>query len=190
MNKLHFEFVLVMLAFSAVGCSSAQSQAATPNIMPSPSRTRMQMAETVSAGQESEYTLIDGQCNNENCLFVTEAESDFLIGVAAVSGYYVQLERSAFEQTKRCDSFIITAGSSALIESLLSLIEHGNTVYIKNDLGQPIISLDLNTLPEAEKQQLISSSAFNPVSVVLLATPPRPQGAPVCFSHFEILRVK
>jgi len=148
------------------------------------------MGDTVSAGQESEYTLVDGQCNNENCLFVTEAESDFLIGVAAVSGYYAQLERSAFEQTKRCDSFIITGGSSVLIQSLLSLIEHGNTVYLKNDPGQPIISLDLNTLPESEKQRLISSSASKPVSIVLLATKPNPQGAPVCFSHFEILRVK
>jgi hypothetical protein len=189
MIKLHFGMVLVTVGLGAIGCSSAQNGATAPNIVTS-STAQVQMLETISPSQESEYTLIGGECNNENCLFAAEANPDFLIGLATVSGYYVQLERSAFERTKRCDSFIITGGPLMIIQSLLSLIEHGNTVYIKNDLDQPIISLDLNTLTETEKQLLISSSASKPVSVVLLATNPSPQGAPVCFSHFEFLKVK
>jgi hypothetical protein len=81
--------------------------------------------------------------------------------LATVSGYYVQLERTAFEQTKLCDSLIITKASPALLESLLSLIEQGNTVYTKNDLDQSIISLNLDVLSEDEKQGLVSSSNPN-----------------------------
>lgn len=148
------------------------------------------LLQILASYQKSEYSLIGGKCNSENCLFVTEAEGDFPIGVTTISGYYAQLERSAFEQTKQCDSFIITEGPPALIQSLLSLIKQGNTVYTKNDLDQPIVSLDLNMLTESEKQRLISSSVSKPLSIVLLATNPIYQGVPVCFSHFEILRVE
>ena len=154
------------------------------------SRTQAQTTETISPSQERKYTLIDANCDNEACLFVAEAERDFLIGAATVSGYYVRLERSAFDQTERCHSFVLTEGPPALIRSLLSLIEHGNTLYTKNDLNQPVISLDLSTLTEAENRQIVSSSASEPISLVLLATGPSYQGVPVCFSHFEILRVR
>jgi hypothetical protein len=111
------------------------------------------------------------------------------IGVS-VSEYYIQVERSAFEQSKQCDSFIIQEGPPALTRSLLSLVEQGNTVYTKNEVEQPIISPDLKTLTESERQQITSSSASQPVSIVLLATSPTYEDAPVCYSHFEILRVK
>ena len=172
MNKLPFGIVKAIVTLGIIGCSPI------PTAIP-----------TSSPSRASEYTLVDGRCHNETCLFRSSEEQNFLVGLATVSGYYVQLERTAFEQTKLCDSLIITKGSPALIESLLSLIEQGNTVYTKNDLDQPIISLNLDALKDDEKQRLVSSSEFQQVSLVLLATNPSPQGAPVCFSHFEILRV-
>ena len=173
MNRLPFGIAIAILTLGVIGCSPIQT--ATPMSPPS---------------QASEYTLVDERCHNETCLFRSSEEQNFLVGVATASGYYVQLERTAFEQTKRCDSFIITESSPALIESLLTLIEQGNTVYTKNDLDQPIISLNLDALNDNEKQRLVSSSESQQVSLVLLATNPSPQGVPVCFSHFEILRVK
>ena len=172
---------MILVTLGVISCSFVQNSAATPTVLPS---------ENLSQDQESAYVLIGEKCNIENCLFFKQVEADFLIGVATVSGYYTQLERSAFEQTKQCDSFIIVEGLPAIIQSLLSLIEQGNTVYTKNELEQPVVSLDLNTLSESEKQRLTSSSASQPVSLVLLATNPTYQGVPVCFSHFEILRVK
>ncbi len=183
MNKLHFraKVIVAILALGVTSCSSVQNQATPPSI---------HSTETRSPNQGSEYILIGEKCNSENCLFFNQVERDWLIGVATVSGYYVELERSAFEQTERCDSFIITEGAPALVQSLLFLIEHGNTLYTKNDLDQPIINLDLNKLPELEKQRLISSSGAEPISLVLLATNPPNQGVSACFSHFEILRVE
>jgi hypothetical protein len=182
MNRLHFRtIILLLITLGAISCSFIHYPVATHLVSPS---------ETLSPDQESEYTLIDGKCNRENCLFFKQTEADFLTGVATVSGYYAQVERSAFEQTKQCDSFIVEEGPPALIQSLLSLIEQGNTVYIKNELEQPVVSLDLNTLTESEKQRLTSSSISQPVSIVLLAMSPTYQDAPVCFSHFEILRVE
>lgn len=172
-NKLPFSIAIAILTLGVIGCSPIQKTTVIS-----------------SSSQEHAYILIDGRCDNENCLFRSSEEQNFLVGVATVSGYYVQLERTAFEQTKLCDSFIITEGSPALIESLLTLIEQGNTVYTKNDLDQPIISLNLDVLNDDEKKRLVSSSEPQQISLVLLATNPSPQGAPVCFSHFEILRVK
>src|SRR5215216_3568096 len=121
MNRLHFRTtMLILLTLGTLSCSSVQNQAATPTVLPS--------------DQESGYTLIDRTCSSESCLFFKQAEADYLTGVATVSGYYTQLERSAFEQTKQCDSFIILDGPPALFRSLLSLIEQGNTVYTKNEL--------------------------------------------------------
>ena len=173
MNKLYSGIAVVIVILGAISCSP--NQTATPTRSPS---------------QVSEYALVDGRCNSENCLFRLRQEQNYLVGLATVSGYYAQLERTAFGQTKRCDSFIITRASPTLIQSLLSLIEQGNTVYTKNDLDQPSISLNLGALTEDEKQILGSSSESQQVSLVLIATNPNAQGAPVCFSHFEILRVK
>ena len=172
-SKVSVGIAIAIITLGVIGCSPIQTT--TPMSAPS---------------QASEYALVGGRCHNETCLFKSSEEQNFLVGVATISGYYVQLERTAFEQTKLCESFIITKGSPALIESLLSLIEQGNTVYTKNDLDQPIISLNLDALNDNEKQRLVSSSESQQVSLVLLATNPSPQGVPVCFSHFEILRVK
>jgi len=172
MKKFLFGIVITTLTLSIAHCSSPQA------------------TETLSATQETGYTLVGERCDVENCLFINPTEQNFPIGVATITGYYVQLERSAFEQTKQCDSFVLTEGSPALIQSLLSLIESGNTVYTKNDLNQAVISLDLSTLAVPEKEQVILSGASRPVSLTLLATGPTAQDAPVCFSHFEILRVK
>jgi hypothetical protein len=127
MSRLRFEtIVLILLTLGVIRCSSVQNQAAAPTVLPS---------ETLSPGQESDYTLIGGKCNSENCLFFKKSEADFLMDIATVSGYYVHEERSAFEQTKQCDSFIIEESPPALVQSLLSLIEQGNTLYSKNNLG-------------------------------------------------------
>src|SRR5688572_6830263 len=189
-NKLQLGLVVVLIVVIAISCSPVQRRSTISNTPSSRSSAQEQVTETISPAKESVYTLISGSCNAENCLFVTEAERDYPIGLATVTGYYAQIEPSAFEQTKRCDSFIIAEGPSALIQSILSLIERGNTVYTKNDLGEPVISLDLSTLMESEKQQLLSSSTDKPISVVLLATSPTDQGAPICYSRFQILRVE
>src|SRR5687768_4584705 len=98
MNRLHFRTtILILVTLGVISCSFVQNSAATPTVLPS---------ENLSQDQESAYVLIGEKCNIENCLFFKQVEADFLIGVATVSGYYTQLERSAFEQTKQCDSFI------------------------------------------------------------------------------------
>jgi hypothetical protein len=174
MKTKQFKIGVAMLVLSTIGCIFTQRQA----------------IEMTSPIPQREYTLVGETCDNANCLFVNEGEPDYPIGVATVTGYYAQIERSAFEQTKQCDSFIITQGPSVLIQSILSLIKHGNTVYTQNDRGQPVISFDLTNLMQSEKQRLISSSASEPVPVVLLATSPNHQDAPVCYSRFDILRVE
>lgn len=173
-SKLRLPIAFIVMVFSLVRCVL----------------TSEQPIETSSPTSSGRYTLIDDRCDEENCLLIAETEQDYPIGVVKVTGYYAKIERSAFGQTGLCDSFVITEGSPVLVHSILSLIEQGNTVYIKNDAGQPVISLDISGLTEREQQRLLSSSVQQTVSIVLLATGPTHQGAPVCYSRFQILRLK
>ena len=74
-------------------------------------------------------------------------EGDYPVGLATIQGYYTSIERLGFGDNKQiCDSFVITGGSDELIRSVLSLVNSGNGVYLKNERNQPVVSLDMNVL--------------------------------------------
>jgi hypothetical protein len=138
------------------------------------------------------YELVSGDCRKEECLFRTEAESegDYPVGVATIKGYYRRVEQTGLGDIKKvCDSFVIVSGSQELIRSILALIDAGNGVYSKNELNQPVISLDLNVLAKSETSKLVASTPKEPVELVVLAHAPSHMGAPICFTRFEILKV-
>jgi hypothetical protein len=174
---------LVALSLSLLHCSFFQGPAAvrTPIALP---------GAPLQPANAGGYTLAGERCSAESCLFVTDSQTDYPVGLARVSGYYIQLERSAFEVTKQCDSVVITDGPPVLVQSILALIEQGNTVYTRDEAGQPIISIDPGTLSDLDRQRLLESSPAEPVSLVLLADSPGAQDAPVCFSRFSILKLE
>ena len=138
------------------------------------------------------YELVSGDCRKEECLFRTEAESegDYPIGVATIKGYYTGVEQTGLGDIKKvCDSFVIIGGSQELIRSILALVDAGNSIYSKNKLNQPVISLDLNVLAKSETSKLMASTSKEPIELVVLAHTPSHMGAPVCFTRFEILKV-
>jgi hypothetical protein len=133
------------------------------------------------------FSLILGECAREECLF--REDINYPVGIATISGYYTQIERNGFDGSKKCDSFVIVDGSKEIIRSILSLIDEGNGVYLKNDLNQPVISLDLNVLEDSEKRALIGSTPDKLVDLLILAHQPEPRSAPTCGTRFEILKV-
>lgn len=142
---------------------------------------------------EVAYERISGDCSTEECLFKTEyaGEGNYPVGIATIIGYYTQVERFSFGDTKEtCDSLVIVSGSRGIIESVLALVDSGNSVYSKNESNQPVINLDLNVLDEVETRQILNSTIDGPVELIVLAGVPGHRGAPICFTRFEILKVE
>lgn len=162
---------------SAVSATSAPSptEPSTPSVTPS---------------AVVRYELISGDCRLESCLFRTETESDYPIGIATIKGYYLQTKRTAFGETKLCDSLVIVDGSQELIQSFISLVDKGNTVNSKNASNQPVINLNLDTLNAPERQNVLASTADQPIELLVLMPRPGHRGVPACFSPVTILKVR
>lgn len=170
--------------------TSAPSAVPTPTSMPTsvPPTIVPPEAQTSGICKSTNYCP-QTDCRKDECLFVSPSEPDHPVGIAVVRGYYAKVERTGFGETKFCDSFVIVDGSQVLISSYLSLIKAGNTVNSKNELNQPIISLDLSQVEAKDRQKILASSKDKTIEVLLLSPIPRGMGAPVCYSPVEIIKV-
>lgn len=173
----------------------AQQLAVTPTPIASPTRAVPTPLSSAPPKPTSvpdgplQYELADDYCRQGQCLF-TDASGNTVIGLATLEGYFTHVTRSAWGETKSCDSFLVTGGSKPLIDFLLALLKQGNTVNSKNELNQPIINLDLSGLSELEKQKLLASSAQQTISLrVLSFLPPKVGEVGACYSFVEILKV-
>jgi len=175
----------------AVPSENIQEPADTPTgALTEPAGTAIDTSSSRSPSLTKVYELVGDDCLREECLFVTETERDYPVGVATVSGYYLQIERTAWNETQVCDSFVITGGSPELIRSFSSLVSRGNTVNSKNEANQPVINLDLSVLNEAEKRWLVESTPGEPVKLIVLTHVPSCMAAPVCYSFVDILKLE
>jgi hypothetical protein len=170
--------------------TSAPSLVSTPTLLPSVVTPTMvpTEAQTSNICKSTNYCP-QTDCHKNECLFVSPSESNYPVGVATVRGYYTKIQRTSFSDTKLCDSFVIVDGSQVLINSYLSLIAAGNSVNSKNELNQPIISLDLSVVDRQDKQRILASSKGDTVEVLLLSPIPQGRSAPVCYSSVEIIKV-
>ena len=188
-----------MLPSTSPSATEAKIPTATsvPSLLPTPTSMPNAVASTAvpAEGQPSSVCKSttycpQTDCRKDECLFTSPASPDYPVGIATVRGYYAQVKRTAFSETKLCDSFVIVGGSKEIIRSILSLIdEAGNGLYRKNELNQPVISLDLNVLQDSEEKALIGSTSEKFVDLIVLVHPPQPRSAPTCGTLIEILKV-
>ncbi len=135
------------------------------------------------------YELVDRKASLEQCL-VNNNLSDYPVGIATIEGYYSQVEKSAWEETKFVDCFTITGGSSEMIRSYLSVIGKGNTVSFKNSQDQPVINLDFSNLNSNEIELIKSSESNNTIELIVFRKKPTDSGVAVDYSTIVILRIK
>lgn len=136
------------------------------------------------------YDLI-GVCTREECLLRMEKLPEYPVGLATLRGFYTQVEQKWFDgKMYLCDSFVVVEGSPELVRAYLSLVEEGNTVYSKDKQGRLVFSLNMDGLTEEEKSRILSSTQESTVELLVLARPATFMGAPPCYSHLDILRVK
>lgn len=135
------------------------------------------------------YNLINSVCTTEECLF-NIGNSNHPLGTAIIKGYYLSVERSAWGETKTCDSFTITGGSKELIRAMVDLVDQGNNVHSKNQLNQPVINLGLELIGQSERQVIFNSSLNNQIELIVLNDSPVARGASTCFQDVIVLRIK
>ena len=136
------------------------------------------------------YELVSNGCNKKECLFNTRGDNPlFPVGIATIKGYYTKYLDKAFGEEKYCDSLTITDGTKNLVDSLILLVDSGNTVHDKNEPGQPIVNFDINGLSEDDKQKFLASTKSNPVELIVLQPLHIGASVRVCFSMFDILEV-
>jgi hypothetical protein len=133
-----------------------------------------------------------GDCHKDECLFVSPAGAPYVSGLATIRGYYTKIEKTGFNnQHERCDCFVIVDGSKDLILSYLALIKAGNGVNSKNELNQPIISLDFRQVDAQDKQRILSSTQSEPIDLLVVSPIViTGRGAPICYSPVEIVKAK
>jgi hypothetical protein len=120
----------------------------------------------------------------------SQSKQYWIIGVATVRGYYTQVERSDWGETKACDSFVIVSGSQELIDAFIGLVDLGNGVNSKNELNQPVINIDLTSRTQADKDKVLSSRQDQLIEMIVLRPELGGHDAAVCESLVEIIDVK
>ena len=135
------------------------------------------------------YELMTEGCTQDECLFNIN-NSDYPLGTATIKGYYSPLEKTAWGETKTCDSFTITDGSEELIRAMVNLVDIGNSVHSKNELNQPVINLGFGTVGEPDKQAIFNSTSENQIELLVLNETPRGTEVPACWQDVWVLGVK
>ncbi len=147
------------------------------------------ISKTKTPVNNTTYNLINNLCTINECLFNRD-NSNYPLGIAIIKGYYSPVERSAWGETKKCDSFTITGGSKELIRAMVNLVDIGNTVHSKNELNQPVINLGLGLISQSEKQSILDSTVNNQIELIVLSESPLGMGVPACFQDVIVLRKK
>ncbi len=156
-----------------------------------------------SAVKEKEnegYQLLDNICNTDQCLFnythPAIPKFNYVIGVGRLSGYYTKYVDKSFwdeessGEEKTCDSLTITDGNQELIKTLVGMIDSGNHIYHKNELGQPVANFSLKHLSEDQKNIFLNSTKDNPVEVVVSKTEDERAPYYLCFTQMDIISIR
>lgn len=132
-------------------------------------------------------------CYYFQCLFTADSE---IIGYGELDGYYrKEIEVSDGElylpagATSTCDRFVVTGGSSPLIEQFVNAIKSGNTLNKMED-GNLVINLDLddaNIDPSSLAGHIMASTPNNPISLGVLQPYLEGKDAGPCTSLVRVL---
>ncbi len=183
-------FVVGALLAGIVGMKFINNQLTTENTQLKSQNQQLttQLQAKPTAVPENPSGSLPRGCSQSECLFLLEG-SDWPVGIAALKGYYTRVQRTAWGDTKMCDSFVVTGGSPQLTQAFLTLVNGGNTVNSKNGQNQPIINLEIDALSTADRQKILTSTSAHPIE--LLTFSPLPLGKEVapCFAFVEILKV-
>ncbi len=144
---------------------------------------RAQMNQPVLNG-----TLISG-CSEDECLMqVGDGYNGYVVGVGKLKGFYRVVQRSAWGETRDCDTLVMLGGTETLLNEYMNLIEQGNTVNNLDSQNRIQFNLDLSQITATERDKILKSTEATPIELVVLNPLPGGKGVPACYSFVEILK--
>jgi hypothetical protein len=197
--KILSGLLIIMFSISCVNKGITNENTITPNIpvlttqttedifVKSPTKTNINITPYIPGYKG--LNLVDGICDQYNCLFRQEEAQHTIMGLGSIVGYYSNKEKTAWGETKVCNLFTITDGNRAIIEWFLYLIiDAGNTVNTTNEKGQPVVNIELLNLTDDEIETIMTSSPGITITMSVIINRPAARGAPVCESFFSIIK--
>jgi hypothetical protein len=137
------------------------------------------------------YKLLDNKCNTDQCLFISpNPKYNYVYGVCRLSGYYTKYVDNFFGDEKSCDSLTIIDGNQELIRTVVAMIDSGNHIYHKNELGQPVVNFSLAHLSKEQKNIFLNSTKDNPIEVIVSKTEDESVPYYLCFTQMDIISVR
>ena len=143
------------------------------------------------------YEQVGNACNQAECLFTANQQTEPPLGIAMLKGYYEAREidfamgPQSTPDVEICDGFVITEGSEEIIQWFTELVKAGNTVNRITGQNQLVLSLFLDMLSEQEQAKIRSSTSTEPIEIlILIPTPPARGPLTKCITWVEILKVK
>lgn len=141
---------------------------------------------------EGSFKIFNKYCKLYECLF--EGRSGYfdgnIGGLMTLKGYYTPVERTAWSQTKTCNSFTIISGPEEFIDLMNKEVDMGNSIHSKNEENQPVINLGLDLLNAEERQKITASSTEKQIELIVLSTLEEGREALVCHPDVIVLRQK
>lgn len=140
----------------------------------------------------SSCDFLGNTCDSDSCIFSIE-NFGAVAGMAKLTGYFINHKRpSGYEENKivDCPAFVVTNGPEPLVNDLLSWVEKGNTINRKNDKGQLILTINLDSLTSTDKQKISKSREGALVDINIVRNAGNDHGLPDCGSLVEVLRVQ
>ncbi len=160
-----------------------------PTLYTTPTPTPTITSSTKVSNSWNYAELID-QCGVEQCLFKHPAE-DSVEGFGKLVGYYVQTDRVDWgDAPVKCDSFVVTDGSKALIDHFREWAEGGNGINRINDKGELVVNLDIENVNSDMQQEIKASKPGDTIELSVIRWTPVGRGASVCTSFVDIISVK
>jgi hypothetical protein len=109
--------------------------------------------------------------------------------VGEFTGFYAPIRKSAWGETKTCDTLVVLDGTAGLVRYFSDMVRSGNTVQSLDEKGRLHITLDFRDIDESVRARIKNATESSPVKVRLQKKVQVGMDAPVCYSFFKILGV-
>jgi hypothetical protein len=100
-------------------------------------------------------------------------------------GYYTTYTNEAWGETAECNGFVVLSPENETVMFFKDSIRRGNTVQRLSDDGYLMFNLPWESIPEMDKNKIISSSESNPISLRLSKLAQEGRDAWVCESFLS-----
>ncbi|HYE60040.1 MAG TPA: hypothetical protein VEA18_02560 [Candidatus Kapabacteria bacterium] len=140
---------------------------------------------------EEFYRLPKNTCSEEDCLFQYNGKVQKVLGLATIRGYFTEeKEQDNAGEEVSCPKFVVTTAPEAFLTAMLDTTDTVNTSTVETRPDQPVISINMDRLLEADKRRIRASTQKNPLQVVIFSSTRSDVDTLPCTPAVDVIRIK